>query len=237
MEIDRQYVDTHGQSVIAFAFSYVLGFNLMPRLKGISRQRLYRPDQGSSLDYANLQPILTRPIRWDLIRQQYDQIIKYATALKLGTGEAEAILRRFIRNTHHPTYRALLELGHARKTTFLGRYLHRLAMRHEVQAGLNVIEDWNKTNTFILYGKSSEFATNRFVQREITMLCLHLLQACLVYINTLLIQEVLSSLAWYNRMTQEDWRALTPLFYTSVTPYGDFRLDMTKRIPGLEASP
>jgi hypothetical protein len=66
------------------------------------------------------------------------------------------------------------------------------------------------------------------------MLCLHLLQACLVYINTLLIQEVLSSPDWYNRMTKEDWRGLTPLFYTSVTPYGNFHLDMTTRIPGLE---
>jgi TnpA family transposase len=233
MEIDRHYVDTHGQSVIAFAFSHVLGFDLMPRLKGISRQRLRLPDQADVSKYPHLQPILTRPIRWDLIRQQYDQIIKYATALKFGPAEAEAILRRFTRNTQHPTYRALVELGNARKTTFLCRYLHRLAVRHEVQEGLNVIEDWNNTNTFILYGKSSEFATNRLRQQETIMLCLHLLQACLVYINTLLIQEVLSSSDWYQQMTQEDWRALTPLFFTSITPYGSFRLDMTKRIPGL----
>lgn len=33
MSIDKQYVDTHGQSEVAFAFSYLLGFNLMPRLK------------------------------------------------------------------------------------------------------------------------------------------------------------------------------------------------------------
>lgn len=31
MEIDRQYVDTHGQSVVAFAFSRMLGFQLLPR--------------------------------------------------------------------------------------------------------------------------------------------------------------------------------------------------------------
>jgi TnpA family transposase len=234
MEIDRQYVDTHGQSVIAFAFSHVLGFELMPRLKGISAQKLYLPDKDGALTYANLQPILTRPIRWDLIRQQYDQIIKYATALKQGTAEAEAILRRFMRNTQHPTYRALGELGQARKTTFLCRYLHSLSLRHEVQEGLNVLEDWNSTNGFILYGKQGEIASNRLVQQEISMLCLHLLQACLVYVNTLLIQEVLSSPEWYNRMTPEDWRGLTPLFYTSVTPYGNFQLDMTTRIPGLE---
>ena len=40
----------------------------------------------------NLEAILTKPINWELIRQQYDEMIKYATALRLGTAEAEAIL-------------------------------------------------------------------------------------------------------------------------------------------------
>ncbi|MER5201477.1 Tn3 family transposase [Streptomyces sp. NPDC002884] len=32
---------------------------------------------------------MTRPIRWELIAQQYDQMVKYATALRLGTAEAQ----------------------------------------------------------------------------------------------------------------------------------------------------
>jgi len=39
-----------------------------------------------------LGPVLTRPIRWELIAQQYDQLAKYATALQLGTAEADQIL-------------------------------------------------------------------------------------------------------------------------------------------------
>jgi TnpA family transposase len=62
MEIERNYVDTHGQSEVAFAFCHVLGFNLMPRLKNIGKQKLYRPDAGIPERYSNLQPILTRPI-------------------------------------------------------------------------------------------------------------------------------------------------------------------------------
>jgi TnpA family transposase len=33
MEVDRQYVDSHGQSAVAFAFCHLLGFQLLPRLK------------------------------------------------------------------------------------------------------------------------------------------------------------------------------------------------------------
>ena len=41
MEIERQYVDSHGQSEVAFAFCRLLGFQLLPRLKAIAAQRLY----------------------------------------------------------------------------------------------------------------------------------------------------------------------------------------------------
>lgn len=40
MEIDRQYVDSHGQSEVAFAFCKLLGFQLLPRLKAIAGQKL-----------------------------------------------------------------------------------------------------------------------------------------------------------------------------------------------------
>ena len=75
--------------------------------------------------YPHLQAILTRPIHWDLIRREYDQMIKYATALRLGTADADTILRRFTRSQlQHPTYQAIVELGKAVKTVFLCRYLH-----------------------------------------------------------------------------------------------------------------
>ena len=39
-------------------------------------------------------------------------MIKFATALRLGTAETEEILRRFTSNgVQHPTYKGLLELG------------------------------------------------------------------------------------------------------------------------------
>jgi hypothetical protein len=63
------------------------------------------------------------------------------------------------------------------------------------------------------------------------MLSLHLLQMCLVYINTLMIQCVLGEPSWMERMEAEDFRALTPLLYRRVNPYGTFRLDMDSRLP------
>jgi hypothetical protein len=57
---------------------------------------------------------------------------------------------------------------------------------------------------------NSQF-NNRDYQ-EIAILALHLLQICMVYINTLLVQEVLSEKEWLDKMQPEDFRGLTPLF-------------------------
>jgi TnpA family transposase len=162
MEVEKNYVDSHGQSEVAFAFTHLLGFQLMPRLKRIKTQKLYRPYTGQSDAYPNLQPILTRAINWDLIRQQYDQMVKYATALRLGTAETEAILKRFSKNPIiHPTYLALLELGRVIKTIFLCQYLEEEAVRREVNEGLNVVERWNGVNDLVVRQESVELILYR----------------------------------------------------------------------------
>ncbi len=231
LSVEKNYVDSHGQSEVAFAFTRLLGFQLMPRLKGLHAQKLYRPSPGQKEVYPHLQPVLTRPINWALIRQQYDEMVKYATALRLGTAETEAILRRFTRaNVQHPTYAALAELGKAVKTIFLCAYLRDEAVRREVHEGLQVIENWNSANHFIYYGKGGEIATNRLDDQEVSILCMTLVQNALVLINTLMIQRVLADPLWAARMTPTDFRALTPLIYAHVNPYGVFRLDMAARL-------
>jgi TnpA family transposase len=231
MKVKKNYVDTHGQNEIAFGFCRLLGFELMPRIKRIGSQKLYLPSAGQKQDFPNLQLVLTKAIDWELIRQQYDQMIKYTTALRLGTAEADTILKRFSRSSpQHPTQKALSELGRAVKTIFLCHYLNSEALRREINEGLNVVENWNSANGFIFYGKNSEIATNRLDEQELSVLCLHLLQISLVYINTLMIQRVLAEATWMKQMRQEDFRALSPLIWVHVNPYGTFRLDMNERL-------
>ena len=63
------------------------------------------------------------------------------------------------------------------------------------------------------------------------MLSLHLLQVSLVYVNTLMIQQVLAEPEWQGRLTAVDLRALSPLKWQHVNPYGTFTLNMQERLP------
>jgi TnpA family transposase len=134
--------------------------------------------------------VLTKPIDWELVRQQYDQMVKYTTALRLGTAETEAILRRFTRDNIH---------------------LHSEELRREINEGLNVTEQWNGANDFVFFARRGELVSNRREDHEVSMLSLQP--------------------KWANKLTPRDLRALTPLIWDHVNPYGRFELGMNDRLP------
>ena len=80
------------------------------------------------------------------------------------------------------------------------------------------------------HASRGEVATNRLDDQKVSILALHLLQIALVYVNTLMIQNVLADETSMGRMEPVDFRALTPLIHSHVNPYGNFELDMGKRL-------
>ena len=72
--------------------------------------------------------------------------------------------------------------------------------------------------------------SNHRDEQEMFALCLRILQAALVYVNTLMLQDILADTEWEDALTAADQRGLTPLFWTHVLPYGQVTLDMTSRL-------
>ncbi|MFE3989011.1 Tn3 family transposase [Nocardia tengchongensis] len=205
---------------------------LLPPIKRINKCKLYRPAAGEADLWPGLKPAMTRPIRWELIAEQYDQMVKYATAIRTGTAATEAILRRFMKaNANHPSYQAMIELGRAQKTIFLCRYLRSRELQREIEEGLNVIESWNRANSVIYYGKTGELSSNRIDEQELSVQCLRIGQASLVYVNTLMIQDLVDDPDTGDILvTAADKRGVTPLFWEHVLPYGEVKLNMTSRL-------
>ena len=187
----------------------------------------------SAVDQShNIADIMGRPINWQLIIDNYDEIIRYLAALKTGTAEVEVILKRLIvENTQSPVYKALLELGRAVRSIFICKYLISEDLRKEIDEALNVIENWHSGNKFIFFGRRGILSSNDEIDHELSILSLHLVQSSLVCINTLLLQQVIKEEQFEELLTLEDKRAITPLFYHHVSQYGLYHLDMNERIP------
>ena len=229
--IDRQYTDTHGQSLVGFAFSYLLGFKLLPRMKNMAVQKLALAGAGEAVPACLAGMVSRQAIDWELITQQYDQMVKYATALRLGTAEAEQVLRRFTRSgPKHPTYKAIEELGKAVKSVFIAEYIASEGLRREIHEGLQVVENWNSANSDLFYGSAGTIPGSDKEHQEVSMLCLHLLQSALVFINTLLVQSVLKDEKWEARLTAADKRGLSPLFWSNANLYGTIDIQMDRHL-------
>ena len=231
MDVKANYVDTHGQSVIGFGLTRLLDFDLLARIKRINHLRFYLPTMADRPSYLNLAPALVqRGIDWDLIGSQYDDdMMKYAASIKNKTAATVAILRRFHRaGRQHPTYQAMQEVGRAQRTIFACRYLRDRELQREVGAGLNVGESWNGGNSVVYFGKGGDIPGNRRDEQELTVLCLRVAQASITYLNTLLIQDILADGSI--ELTEEDRRGITPLFWSHISPYGEVKVDMTRRI-------
>ncbi len=156
---------------------------------------------------------------------------KHLAALKFGTVEPGVMIKKFSReNYKNPLYKTLIEIGNATRTIFLCKYLESEDLRKEIHESLNVVERLNGIMGFIFYGKLGEISSNKSHEQSLSVTCLHLLQVCMVYINTLIIQEVLSEPKWKNKLTPEDKRAITPLICSHINPYGLFPLDLDTRL-------
>ena len=58
-----------------------------------------------------------------------------------------------------------------------------------------MVEQWNGATDFVFFARRGEMVSNRREDHEISMLALHLIQNCMVYINTLMIQKATSAAA------------------------------------------
>ena len=95
---------------------------------------------------------------------------------------------------------------------------------------MNVIENWNSANKDIFYGKAGELTGDDRESVEVSALALHLVQAAIGYLNTVLIQIVLSDAGWRERLTEDDRRGLSALFWSHLNLYGRLEVDLSRHL-------
>jgi TnpA family transposase len=170
------------------------------------------------------------------IAQQYDELVKYATALKLGTAEAQQLLRRFTRGgpKHPPTKRWKSSDAQPARSSSATTSPTKPSAGKSTKAGrsssIGTAASSSSSTANIFYGKDSELTGEDREEQEISMLAMHLLQSSLVLVNTLIIQQILAEPEWAKRLTDRDKKALNALIWAHINPYGTFHIDMNNHL-------
>ena len=114
--------DTGAYTDTIFGIFHLLGYQFSPRLADIGGARFWRVD--GKADYGALDALAAQAHQRRLIAQHWEDLLRLAGSLKLGTVQAAGLIRT-LQTKDRPTKlaRALEELGRLIKTLYLLRFI------------------------------------------------------------------------------------------------------------------
>ena len=156
---DTVHADTQGQSTPVFGLAYLLGIDLMPRIRNWKGLTLFRPSKTAR--YKHIDSLFTDVIDWSLIATHLPDMLRVVLSIRAGRISASTILRKLgTYSRKNRLYQAFQELGRVIRTAFLLRYLHDAELRHVIQAATNKSESFNRFIQWLFFGGEGLIAEN-----------------------------------------------------------------------------
>jgi TnpA family transposase len=218
----EHYTDTHGFTEQLFGLCYLLGFSFMPRLKDLADQQLYKISKTE--DYGELNSIFRQKIDWQLLEEQYDQLVKIAASLKNKTAPAHVVLKRLINATpaDHIS-KALTQLGRIIKTIFILKYLGDEKMRRKIQKQLNRGEQRHGLAKWLFFANHGEFRTGDYEEIMNKVSCLSILSNAALIWNSIEIGKIIEQLRLSGEEIKDEHIAgISPLIFRHIIPSGTY---------------
>lgn len=227
---DTIHADTQGQSAPIFGLAYLLGIQLMPRIRNWQDLHFYRPDKASR--YQHIDMLFTATVDWELIETLLPDMLRVALSVRAGRIRPSAILRRLgTYSRKNRLYFAFRELGRVVRTVFLLNYLASLELRHLIQAATNKSELFNKYAQWVAFGESGLVTEGvRDEQRKLIKYN-HLVSNLLVFHTNVTMTRALEQMA-VDGITVEvaALAGLSPYQTEHINRFGNYILDFA-RIP------
>jgi len=150
-EVDTVHADTHGQSEPVFGLAYLLGIELLPRMRTWNDAVFYRPDAASK--YKHIDALLTKTIDWRVIEAHWQDMMQVVLSIQAGKVLPSMLLRKLgSRNRQNRLYRAFREPGRVVRTLFLLRFVSEAELRQSIRAETTKIESYNDFLDWIGFG-------------------------------------------------------------------------------------
>jgi len=233
---DTIHGDTQAQSGPVFGLAYLLGINLMPRMRNIKGLVLFKADRRRK--YAHIESLCRQSIDWNLIERHYADMLRVAVSIKAGKMTPSTILRRLgSASTKNKLYFAFRELGRVIRTLFLLKYLDEPELRRTIHAATNKSEQFNDFAQWLMFGGDGTIAENvRHEQRKVIKYN-HLVANMVVLYNVQWMSRKLKELQEKELPVDADVLAvLSPYRREHINRLGDYLLDLGRRGPPLDPS-
>lgn len=214
--------DTHGYTEHIFGLSYLLGYSFMPRIRDLADQRLYTMDRAAT--YGPLDAVVRAAADLDVIREQWDQLVRVAASLRNRLAPAHIVVRRLASSAPSDRLaKALTALGRIVKTIFILRYIQEEDLRRRVQLQLNRGESRHELARKLFFANQGEFRSGDYEEIMNKASCLSLLSNAVLVWNTVQIGRIVDQLRKAgDEILDEDLARISPLMHGHVIPNGTY---------------
>jgi len=228
--------DTAGYSDLVFGLFSLLGYQFSPRLADAGEARFWRIDRAA--DYGPLDGLSRRNrIKTDLIQHNWEDVLRVAGSLKLGTVRASDLVRALHAGTRPSELaRAIAEVGRIAKSLFLLFYVDDEAHRRRVLVQLNRDEKRHDLARELFHGDRGRVRKRYREGQEDQLSSLGLVLNAVALWNTIYPNESVRRLRESGaEVRDEDLARVSPLMHAHVRVLGryHFRLDESVADGGL----
>jgi TnpA family transposase len=228
---DVLHADTQGQSEPVFALAYLLGIELMPRIRNWKKLDLCRPDRRSH--YEHIDDLFSQTVDWDLIETHLPDMLRVVLSIKAGRISASTILRRLgTYSRKNRLYQAFSELGRVIRTGFLLRYISDAELRSTIQGATNKSEALNRFLKWAFFGGEGIIAENSRDEQRKAIKYNHLVANCLIFHNLCSLTRLVQTLEQRGESVPEDAiAAISPYLTEHINRFGDYTLNLARKPP------
>jgi TnpA family transposase len=222
--------DTAAYADTVFGLFWLLGYQFSPRLADIGDARFWRVDKAAS--YGLLDGLARHRIDIEVIKRNWEDLLRLAGSLKLGRIHAGAIMR-VLQVKDRPTTlaRALAELGRIIKTLPMLGYVDSKHKRRRILIQLNRQEFRHRLARRVCHGDRGEIRKAYRQEQEEQLGALGLTLNAIALWNATYIQAAIEQLTregW--GISETDIARVSPLLFKHINFLGRYAFDLPQAI-------
>jgi TnpA family transposase len=223
LRIEEHYTDTGAFTDQLFGLCHLLGFRYAPRIRDLADKRLFPFEKPAA--YPGLLPLIGGRAQPPLIAAHWDQLLRLAGSIRLGTATASLLLRKLAAYPRQNGLAvALREVGRVERTLFTLAWLQSPDLRRRVTAGLNKGEAVQALKRAVAFYRHGAIHDRAAEDQRYRASGLNLVVAAIVLWNTVYLDLAVAGLRAQGVPIPEEHLAhLSPLGWAHITLTGEYR--------------